>query len=371
VLLIDNAVVENVLTMQACIESQEAAFRGLLTGDAINRPRFDCYVPTGRPGAFYRSGNMEGAIASEGIYAIRLKSDVISWPRDEQGLWTEDKYCVRPGTYCGLVFLFSTRDGEPLAIMNDGHIQHMRVGGGAGIGAKHLARQDATSVGMLGSGGMAKVYLEAFCAVRPIREARVYSPTASHRAELAELMSAKLGIAVRAVGSPRDAVADADIVATCTDSMEPTLRAEWIEPGQHITNVGPSEIAKEVFFRADVRLKQGISGWPPGLETMDRIMVGRGHSPLALVAGSAQETQQLPSADAHPLGYDMKLPTFTDFLRGEAPGRASEEQVTFWHNIGNHGLQFAAVGGWVYRRAQQLGLGRELPVEWFLQDIKN
>jgi len=96
VLLIDNAVVEQVLTMEGCIESQEEALKGLLTGDAINRPRFDLYVPTGRPGAFFRSGNMEGAIASTGIYAIRLKSDVITWPRDEEGRWTEDKYCVAP-----------------------------------------------------------------------------------------------------------------------------------------------------------------------------------------------------------------------------------------------------------------------------------
>jgi alanine dehydrogenase len=371
VLLIDNAAVAEVLTIRACIESQEAAFKGLLTGDAINRPRFDCYVPTGRPGAFYRSGNMEGAVASEGIYAIRLKSDIITWPRDEQGRWTEDKYCVRPGTYCGMVLLFSTRDGEPLAIMNDGHIQHMRVGGGAGIGARCLSRPDSATVGMLGSGGMARVYLEAFCAVRPIRSARVFSPTARHREEFAASMSDRLGIEVQAVDSPRDAVTGVDIVATCTDSMEPTLSADWIEPGQHITNVGPSEIAKDVFFRADVRLKQGVSGWPAGLADMDRIMTGRGHSPIALVAGSPEETAQLPSEDAHPMGYDMKLPTFTDFLRGAAPGRVTEEQVSFWHNIGNHGLQFAAVGGWVYQQVRQLGLGHELPVEWFLQDIKN
>lgn len=100
-------------------------------------------------------------------------------------------------------------------------------------------------------------------------------------------------------------------------------------------------------------------------------MTGRGHSPIALVAGSAEEIARLPSEDAHPMGYDMKLPTFTDYLRGTVPGRVTADQVTFWHNIGNHGLQFAAVGGWVYQRVLQLGLGRELPAKWFLQDIKN
>jgi len=371
VLLIDNAVVEQVLTMEGCIESQEEALKGLLTGDAVNRPRFDLYVPTGRPGAFFRSGNMEGAIASTGIYAIRLKSDVITWPRDEEGRWTEDKHCVAPGTYCGLVLLFSSRNGEPLAIMNDGHIQHVRVGGGAGIGARHLARPDAQVVGVLGSGGMARVYLEAFCVVRDIRRARVYSPTTAHREAYAAEMRARLGVEVEAVDSPEAAVAGADIVATCTDSMGPTLRAEWLEPGQHLTNVGPSEISREVFERCDVRIKQGVSGWPAGVAALDRVVLGRGHSPIAVAAGSERELAQLPSGREHQLGYDMKLPTFSDYLRGEVTGRTGDEQITFWHNIGNHGLQFAAVGGWVYERVRAHGLGQKLPTEWFLQDIKN
>jgi ornithine cyclodeaminase/alanine dehydrogenase-like protein (mu-crystallin family) len=371
VLLIDNATVERVLTMEGCIESQETALKGLLSGDAINRPRFDLYVPTGTPGAFYRSGNMEGAIASTGIYAIRLKSDVITWPRDEQGRWTEEKFCVQPGTYCGLVLLFSSRDGEPLAIINDGHIQHMRVGGGAGIGARYLARQDSRRVGMLGSGGMARVYLEAFRAVRPVTEARVYSPNAAHREAFAAEMAAKLGIDVRASDHPEEAVAGADLVATCTDSMRPTLRAEWLEPGQHVTNVGPSEISREVYERFDVRIKQGVSGWPAGIVELDRVVLGRGHSPVAIAAGGEEQLAELPSGKEHELGYDMKLPTFTDYLRGEVAGRTSEDQITFWHNIGNHGLQFAAVGGWVYELVRKHGLGRTLPTEWFLQDIKN
>lgn len=370
-LLLDNACVAQALSMADCIESQEQAFRGLLTGDAVNRPRFDIYVPSTQADAYFRSGNMEGAIASAGIYAIRLKSDMITWPRDESGRWTEEKYCIRPGTYCGLVLLFSSADGEPLAIINDGLIQHMRVGGGAGIGVKYLAREDSTKVGMLGSGGMSRVYLEAFVEVRPIEQVAVFSPTRAHRERFAEEMTNDLGIEVRAVDDPATAVAGADIVATCTDSMTPTLDAAWVEPGQHLTNVGPAEISRELYERADVRLKQGVSGWPAGIENLDRVMLGRGHSPVAIVAGTEEDLKRLPSGDEHQLGYDMKLPTFTDLLTGRVAGRERADQVTFWHNIGNHGLQFAAVGAVAYRRARELGLGRELPTEWFLQDIKN
>jgi alanine dehydrogenase len=81
-----------------------------------------------------------------------MKSDIVSWPKSDSS-YLEKWHCVRPGTYCGLIFLFSTKNGEPLAILNDGTIQHMRVGGGAGIGAKHLARANASVVGWFGRDG--------------------------------------------------------------------------------------------------------------------------------------------------------------------------------------------------------------------------
>src|ERR1700686_4517385 len=168
-LIIDNALVSQLLTMKDCIRVQEEAFRKLPAGGAIHRPRIDMYFPCEREDGYFRWGTMEGA--NDGYFAIRMKSDIITWPQDAAGNGTEKKYCVAPGTYCGLIFPLSTRNGEPLAFINDGVLQHMRVGGGAGIGARHLAREDASSVGILGSGGMARTYLEAFQVVRPIKRA--------------------------------------------------------------------------------------------------------------------------------------------------------------------------------------------------------
>ena len=132
----------------------------------MHRPRIDMYMPCDRPDGYFRWGSMEGA--NDGYFAIRMKSDIMTWPRDAAGNWTEDKHCREPGTYCGLIFLISTRNAEPLAFINDGVLQHFRVGGGAAIGVKHLARDDTHTVGMLGSGGMARTFLEAFCCVRDI-----------------------------------------------------------------------------------------------------------------------------------------------------------------------------------------------------------
>ena len=82
-----------------------------------------------------------------------MKSDVIT-QENRGGIPTEEKYCLRPGRWCGLILLMSVENGEPLAILNDGIIQHMRVGADGSIGVKYMARKSAEVVGMIGSGGM-------------------------------------------------------------------------------------------------------------------------------------------------------------------------------------------------------------------------
>ena len=259
-ILIDNDLVKQLLTMERCIEVQDAAFRQIPGGGAIHRPRIDMYVPCERDDGYYRWGSMEGA--NDGIFAIRMKSDIIIWPRDEQGRWTEEKYCIEPGTYCGLVFLFSTRNGEPLAIINDGVLQHMRVGGGAGLGVKYLARRSAKVVGMLGSGGMARTFLQAYCVVRDIERVKVFSPTRDNRVRYAEEMSSELGIEVTPVDTAREAVRGVDILSCCTDTMTPPFEAEWLEPGMHVANLNPAEVSDDAYRRFDVIVRQGVAGGP-------------------------------------------------------------------------------------------------------------
>jgi len=222
-LLIDNDVVKRVLTMRECIEAQERAFAGTLTGASVSRPRIDMFVPCNREDAYYRWGSVEGA--SDGVLAVRLKSDIMIWPQGPDGTRTESKYCVRPGTFCGLVLLFSTGDGEPLAILNDGHLQHMRVGASAAIGARLLARTDAHAVGMIGSGGMAQTALEALVEVRDIRTVKVYSRVAAHREAFARRMTERLRVPVEPVASAREAVRGADILVTCTGKASMRCRS--------------------------------------------------------------------------------------------------------------------------------------------------
>ena len=377
-LIINNELVSQLLTMQDCIRVQEEAFKKLPTGGAIHRPRIDMYFPCEREDGYFRWGTMEGA--NDGYFAIRMKSDIITWPRDAADNWTEEKHCRESGTYCGLILLVSTRNAEPLAFINDGVLQHMRVAGGAAIGAKYLARADSYVVGMLGSGGMARTYLEAFKCVRDIKLCKVFSPTAGNREAFAREMSQRLGIEVRAVSDPREAVRGADILSSCTDSMQPVYDADWIEKGMHVTNLGRREMPDKAMEKFDLVVRQGTAGLQ--MRESERFQAERGLSPAAYLGGTVEEMKRIPAKNPQPgfggdspefmdRGKGGDKPDFADLVSGKCHGRTSRDQVTFYRNVGNQGLQFSSVGGFVYAQARKLGKGREIPTDWFLQDIRD
>jgi alanine dehydrogenase len=336
------------------------------------------YFPCDREDGYFRWGSMEGA--NDGFFAIRMKSDIITWPKTPDGGWTEDKHCREPGTYCGVIYLISTRNAEPLAFINDGVLQHMRVGGGAGIGTKYLSRDDSHVVGMLGSGGMARTFLDAFACVREIKLCKVYSPTAKNREAYAAEMSERLGIEVRAVDTPREALRGVDIVSSATDSMKPVYDAEWLEPGQHVTNLGRREMPDAAMLKFDVVVRQGTAGLQ--MKQTERFQAERGLSPAAYIGGTVDEMKRIPEKNPQPgfggdspefadRGKGGDKPEFADLVTGRCQGRTSRDQITFYRNVGNQGLQFSAVGGWVYSEALRRKVGREIPTDWFLQDIRD
>ena len=365
-LLIDNDVIAAVLTTRDCIAVQERAFAGVLTGASVSRPRLDTFVPCDREDGYYRFGSVEGA--TDGVHAVRLKSDIMTWPKNPDGSWSEKKYCMEPGTYCGLVLLFSTRDGEPLAILNDGHLQHMRVGAAAGIGARLLARANARSLGLIGTGGMARTVLEAMVAVRPIDRVRVFSRDPDNRRRFADEMTSRVGVSIEPVESAQQAVRGADIVATATDTMLPVAEADWLEPGMHLVGIGPLDLAPACEARVDVAVRQGSEAFE--LPETGQFRRDLGHSRSAFVGGSPEQQTRLPPV-MREQGPGRVWPLYADVVAGRAPGRTSDEQITQYRAIGNWGLQFAACGALAYREAKARGLGRHLPTEWFVQNIKN
>src|SRR5260221_3980564 len=122
-LILDNADVARVLTMQAAIDALEGSYGDLAAAEGVCRPRIDIRIPTSDPTRVYQWGTMEGG-STGGYFAIRMKSDV-TYEKESGGRVTREKYCGRPGLFCGLVFLTSVETGEPLALINDRVLQHM------------------------------------------------------------------------------------------------------------------------------------------------------------------------------------------------------------------------------------------------------
>ena len=359
-LLINNQVVEQILDIKGCMEALETGYRDLIGERAVYRGRYDLFVPNDDPKLMYRWGTMEGASRSFETFAIRMKSDMLEWPEGK----TVEKYCIEPGTFCGVVMVFSTRNGEPLAIINDGVIQHMRVGGCAGLGAKYLSREDSAVVGIFGAGGMARTYLLAFNEVRKLREVKVFSPTRANREAYAREMGEKLGIRITPVEKSEDAVRGCDIVATCTDSIQVVVNdPAWIGPGMHLTCVKSNEWNPAILRRADVVVKMGRA-----TKHLDEGQMRIGGE-AAVVAGNAEEIKRIanPKVDI----FSQDFPLLTDVMSGKLKGRTDRNQITFFANSGTQGLQFASTAGYVVREAKRRGLGQEIPTSWFLQDIRD
>src|SRR5690348_14367245 len=157
VILLANSDVALLLDMPETMVALRSVYADFARGDATYVPRIDVFAPSGRPDDFYQWGSMACVSLSFGVLAVRMKSDVVSWPQGQR----QEKYAGSPGLFCGLVLVFDISSGAPLAIVQDGYLQHLRVGAAAGIGTDLLARPDACRLGLLGSGGMADAYLEA------------------------------------------------------------------------------------------------------------------------------------------------------------------------------------------------------------------
>lgn len=362
-LLINNDVVKAALTMEMTLAALERSYLDLAAGNGICRPRIDMNIPTDDPNKVYRWGTMEGG-AIGGYFAIRMKSDIIHYETNPDGSRRQEKYCGQPGQFCGLIFLTDVQTGLPLALINDGELQHMRVGADGGLGVKFMARKDAEVVGMLGSGGMAETHMASFTAVRRIRKLQIFSPNRANREAFGTRMAAKYGIEVQVCDAPEQVYRGADIVAALTNATRPVLNGDFVEPGSHIVNIGggglpdPATLAK-----VDAYLRFGDAPAPTGFEKPfdDEYLSWR----------AGPKTPDRAVKRAHGVMLPEKRIELADLVAGRAQGRTSDDQIT-WSERGNlQGAQFHAVAGATYEAVKAAGLGQELPDAWFLQDIRN
>jgi alanine dehydrogenase len=253
--------------------------------------------------------------------------------------------------FVGLVQLFSVETGELLAIMPDGLIQQTRVGVTSALGMKAMARKNAKVLGLIGSGGQAKSHYRFMTAVKPLTKVKVFSPNPEHRKAFVDEMVEETGISGEPVTSAEEAVRGCDIVCSATNSSEPVLKLDWLEPGMHYNSIREFETDLAVLERCDVIAIHtqfgGIQHYqPPGI------------------------VKDMPGVRREKPRDWSRYPEICDIISGKIAGRANDKQITFFLNNVGTGVQFAAMGYCAFKAAREKGLGHEIPSEWFLQDIK-
>jgi ornithine cyclodeaminase/alanine dehydrogenase-like protein (mu-crystallin family) len=354
-LLLNNDDVEKALTPEGTITATEQIYRELAEGAAFNRPRSQVYLPVqskNNPGFQYRMKTQEGGSAGTGVWALRVTSDMAGHSFTN-GVKRRRILPVATGNrYCGMVILFDIERIEPVAIMPDGVIQKMRVAALSAVGAKYLAPEKPRTLALFGSGWQAGAHLEYLCSLFAFERIKVFSPNSEHCRMFAESMSRKLDRRVDAVGSPRDAVDGSDFLQAATAAWDPVFDGHWVERGMYVASIGGSdgsnkrrEIDDETIRRADVYIV---------------------HSKEVAQQDKSPDIWEAAEKGIKP--WDS-IHEIQDLLVGKVAGRTNADQITLFNNNTGAGTQFAAVGAAVLKRAKELGLGKELPTEWFLEDV--
>jgi ornithine cyclodeaminase len=229
------------------------------------------------------------------------------------------------------VILYSIETGEPLILFQDCSINQLRTGAAGGLGAKYLARKDASRVAVLGSAAHAETQLRAVCAVRAITSAKVFSPTPEHRLSFADKMSRELKIEVHPVKGPEEALEESDIVIVATNSQRPVFNGSTLQEGMHVTSMANGDKA---------RIRQEIDD-----TTIQRC------DPLFITSKETvcvNESDIFRAVRNDVISWD-RVHEISDLLLGKVLGRTNEKQITLY-KLQGIGIMDVAVGLRAYER---------------------
>jgi ornithine cyclodeaminase len=311
----------------ACIEAVEKAFSLYSTGHAELPVVLHLQVPESQGEIHIKAGHLHGAAN----YAVKIVSGFSGDAPAE------------PQTINGMVLVFDARTGAPAAfLLDNGYITELRTAAAGAIAAKHLARRDAKTVAVIGSGQQARYQIESLDLVRKFRDVRIYGRT-SLRAEvcarhLMEKFAIERAEAVRfsVSASVQEAVEGADIVMTVTSSHEPLVRAEWLSPGTTVIAVGSDNPEKQ---ELDVDV----------LARADRIVADS--IPQCLRLGEIHHAVERGAIKKEKVSAEIG-----EITAGLKPGRKSDSEIIVCDLTGV-GVQDVAAAALVYQRALAAGRG--------------
>jgi ornithine cyclodeaminase len=319
-LIIPQSLVPELLPMPDCIDAMAQALLALSQADAVLPLRTMVWMPD-------KSGLLGLMPAYLGVpKSLGLK--VISYLPRNHGSERD--------SHQGVVLLFDTETGTPLAMIDASSITAIRTAAVSGLATRLLARPDAGDLAILGSGVQASAHLEAMRAVRPLRRVRVWSATRERAAKFARHHEERLGLRVTAVADPKAAVSGADLICTTTASREPVLFGSWIADGAHVNAVGACFAGtRELDTAAVVR---------------SRLYVDRRESTLA-EAGDFL----IPKAEGA-IGDDHIVGEIGEILNGSVAGRRDRGDVTLFKSLGI-AVEDLAAAHLIHARARAQGKG--------------
>ena len=235
--------------------------------------------------------------------------------------------------------LFDADGGELLAFMGF-PFGTLRTAAVVAIAAKHMAREDSKKLGLFGVGRNAFGILKALQTVRPISEIYVSSRDPERRKKFCAEGEQLLGITVRGVDKPEQAVRGMDVILTATNSLTPIFPEDWVEPGTHVSSMGkPTELGRGLHLKAT------------------RIVVGSQEQER----NYADKSAALPLVELAAEGKLSwsRVPELGELVTGQAVGRASRDEINiFRESQGGYGDM--ALAAWLYDEAVQRGLGKKM-----------
>lgn len=310
--------VAELATMGDVVGWVEEAYRQLGTGEAADVPR-----------ETVRATTVEG----------NLKSMPAVGPSGLGGYVYSGGFGNRPDdVFSKLGFVFDDGDGEMAGVIELDRLSWLRTGATSGVATRYAAREDARSLGLVGSGKQARSQLLAVAAVRDIETASVFSPTRSHRERFAEELSEATDVSVAAVERAREAVSGQDVVCTATTSAEPVLDGDWLDPGTHVNAIGahyPDQ--REVDTRTVTRSTVIV-------DSLARARKEEGE--LIIPAGNGDFEWD----DAVEMG---------DVVTGAVPGRRRDEEITYMTS-GGLSIEVLVPARALLERAAEAGVGTEV-----------
>jgi ornithine cyclodeaminase/alanine dehydrogenase-like protein (mu-crystallin family) len=309
--------VTQLLTMEDALGAVEAVFKSHAAGDATNEPR--------------RRVRASGAV-------LQVMSGAVANFAEHKGLLGLKAYTVARGKARFYVSLFDAGSGELLAFIEADKLGQMRTGAASGVATKYLAREDARTAGIYGTGWQARSQLEAVCAVRNIEQVKVYSRSAENRERFCREMTGRLkGLQIAPVDKPEEA-ADAGVVVTITTSREPVLQGAWLKPGAHVNAVGGNSVLRRELDDEAIRRAGFIA-----VDSVDQARIEAGEFVAAVEKGI------LTWERVHEFRY---------VAGGAMRGRTAPDQITLFKSLGL-AIEDVATAAVLYRKAKEQNIGKE------------